>query len=107
MGLAEIFIPSYGFNMKPPLTSSIKIFMKGGLDLQGVRRSLQVHIPKGRYQPKDFVKMFNTEVERTSEEGKVKSRLCYDPYSYRIHFSLASGKVMEVDNPRLRKMLGM
>ena len=39
-GLAEIFIPSYGFNMKPPLTSSIKMFMKGGLDLQGVRRSL-------------------------------------------------------------------
>ena len=51
--------------------------------------------------------MFNTEVERTSEEGKVKSRLHYDPYSNRIHFSVASSEVMEVDNPRLCKMLGM
>ena len=107
VGLAEIFIPSYGFNMKLPLTSSIKIFMKGGLDPQGVRRSLRVHVPEGRYQPKDFIKMFNTEVERTSEEGKVKSRLHYDPYSNRIHFSIASGEVMEVDNPWLHKMLGM
>ena len=106
-GLAENFIPSYSFNMKPPLTSSIRIFMKGGLDPQGVRRSLCLHIPKGRYHPEDFVKMFNTEVERTSEEGKVKSRLRYNPYSNRIHFSVASAEVIEVDNPWLRKMLGM
>ena len=106
MGLAEIFIPSYGFNMKPSLTSSIKIFMKAGLDPQGVRRSLQVRIPEGRYQPKDFIKMFNTEVERTSE-GKVKSRLHFNLYSNRIHFSIASGEVIEVDNPWLCKMLGM
>ena len=46
-------------------------------------------------------------MERTSEEGKVKSRLRYDPYSNRIHFSVASNEVMEVDNPQLCKMLGM
>ena len=36
-GLAEIFIPSYGYNIKPPLTSLIVIYMKGGLDPQGIR----------------------------------------------------------------------
>ena len=29
VGLAEIFIPSYGFNIKPPLTSSVIIYTKG------------------------------------------------------------------------------
>ena len=93
--------------MKTPLTSSIRIFMKGGLDPQGVRRSLHICVLRGRYKPKNFVKTFNTEVERTSEEGKVKSRLCYDPYSNRIHISVVSGEVIKVDNPWLCKMLSM
>ena len=34
-GLAEIFIPSYGYNIKPPLTSSIINLYEGGLDSEG------------------------------------------------------------------------
>jgi len=104
-GLAEIFIPSYGFNIKPPLTSSIEIFLKGGLDPQGIRRSLRVRIPEGRYKPKDYVKTFNKQVE-TSNSGTVRSRLRYDENSNRIIFVVASGEVMQVDHPRLRQMLG-
>ena len=106
-GLAEIFIPSYGFNIKPPLTSSIVIYMKGGLDPQGIRRNVCARVPEGRYRPKDFVKTFNTEVERAAGAGSVKTKMRYDPYSNRIQFSVASGEVVVVDNPRLRRMLGI
>ena len=37
VGLAEIFIPSYGFNIKPPLTSSLVVYSKGGRDPQGMK----------------------------------------------------------------------
>ena len=107
MGLAEIFIPSYGFNIKPPLTSSIIIYMKGRRDSKGIQKSLRVRIPEGRYKLKDYVKTFNMEVEKSTDSGTVRSRLRYDPYSNRIHFSVASGEVMEVNNTRLCRMLGM
>ena len=51
VGLAEIFIPSYGFNIKPPLTSSVIIYSKGGQDAQGMREHIRVRIPEGWYKP--------------------------------------------------------
>ena len=66
-----------------------------------------VRVPKGRYKPKDFIKTFNTEVERAAGASTVKTKMRYDPYSNRIQFSVASGEVVIIDNPRLRRMLGM
>ena len=51
VGLAEILIPSYGFNIKPPLTSSVVIYSKAGQDAQGMREYVRVRIPEGRYKP--------------------------------------------------------
>ena len=53
MGLVEIFIPSYGFNIKPPLTSSVVIYTKGTSNSRSLRqrRHLRVRIPEGRYKP--------------------------------------------------------
>ena len=62
MGLAEIFIPSYGFNIKPPLMSSVVIYTKGTSNSWSPRqrRHLRIRIPEGRYKPKDYVRTFNT-----------------------------------------------
>ena len=104
VGLADIFIPSYGFNIKPPLMSSLVVYSKGGRDAQGVREHVRVRIPEGRYKPWDYVKMFNKLVE---ELGIVKSRLRYDEHANRITFVVAHGEVMSVDNVKLRRMFGM
>ena len=104
VGLAEIFIPSYGFNIKPPLTSSLVIYSKGGRDPQGMRENVRVRIPEGRYKPRDYVKTFNKLIE---EVGIIKSRLRYDEHANRIIFVVAHGEVMSVDNVKLRRMFGM
>ena len=112
MGLAEIFIPSYSFNIKPPLTSSVVIYTKGtsssaGYHRAGRRRHLRVHIPEGRYKPIDYVRTFNKMVEDDAGPVKVKSRMRYEEYSNRIIFMVGFGEVVEVDNVKLRRMLGM
>ena len=104
VGLAEIFIPSYGLNIKPPLTSSLIIYSKGGRDPQGVRENVRVRIPEGQYKPRDYVKTFNKLVE---EVDIVKSRLHYDEHVNRIIFVVVHGEVMSVDNVKLRRMFGM
>ena len=104
VGLAEIFIPSYGFNIKPPLTSSLVIYSKGGRDAQGMREHVRVRIPEGRYKPRDYVKTFNKLIE---EVGIVKFRLRYDDHANRIIFVVAHGEVMSVDNVKLHRMFGM
>ena len=50
VGLVEIFIPSYGFNIKPPLMSSVVIYTKGTSNSRSSRwrRHLWVRIPEGR-----------------------------------------------------------
>ena len=112
VGLAEIFIPSYGFNIKPLLTSSVVIYTKGtmssgGYHRAGRRRHLRVRIPEGRYKPKDYVRTFNKMVEDDAGPVKVKSRMRYDEYSNRIIFMVGFGEVVEVDNVKLRRMFGM
>ena len=112
VGLAEIFIPSYSFNIKPPLTSSVIIYTKGtissgGYHRGGRRRHLRVRIPEGRYKPKDYVRTFNKMVEDDAGPVKVKSRMRYDKYSNRIIFMVGFGEVVEVDNMKLRRMFGM
>ena len=111
MGLAEIFIPSYGFNIKPPLMSSVIIYTKGSSSAQVAcprqRRHLRVRIPEGRYKPKDYVRTFNKMVEDDAGPVKVKSRMRYDEYSNRIIFMVGFGEVVEVDNVKLRRMFGM
>ena len=49
VGLAEIFIPLYGFNIKPPLTFLVVIYTKGTNNSRSSRqrRHLQVRIPEG------------------------------------------------------------
>ena len=104
MGLAEIFISSYGFNIKPPLTSSLVIYFKGGRDAQGMRGHVRVRILEGRYKPRDYVKTFNKLIE---EVGIIKSRLCYDEYVNRIIFVVVHGEVMSMDNVKLRRIFRM
>ena len=74
VGLAEIFIPSYGFNIKAPLTSSVVIYTKGTINSRSLRqrRHLQIRIPKGRYKPKDYVRTFNKIIEDDAGLVKVK-----------------------------------
>ena len=109
MGLAEIFIPSYGFNIKPPLTSSVVIYTKGTSSSRSLRqrRHLWVCIPKGRYKPKDYVRTFNKMVEDDAGPLKVKSRIRYDEHSNRIVLMVGFSEMVEVDNVKLRRMFGM
>ena len=109
MGLAEIFIPSYGFNIKPPLMSSVVIYTKGSSNSRSPRwrRHLWVCIPKGWYKPKDYVRTFNKMIEDNAGLVKVKSRIWYDEYLNRIVFMVAFSEVVEVDNMKLRRMFGM
>ena len=109
MGLAEIFIPSYSFNIKPPLTSSVVICTKGTSNSRSSRRRihLRVCIPKGRYKPKDYVRTFNKMVEDDAGPVKIKSRIRYDEHSNRIVFMVGFGEMVEVDNVKLRRMFGM
>ena len=108
MGLAEIFIPSYRFNIKPPLTSSVVIYTKETSHSQSPRqrRHLLVHIPEGRYRPKDYVRTFNKMIEDDAGPMKVKSRIQYDEHSNRIVFMVAFSEVVEVDNVKLCRMFG-
>ena len=71
------------------------------------RRHLRVRVPKGRYKPKDYMRMFNKMVEDDAGLVKVKSRIRYDEYSNRIVFMVAFSEVVEVDNVKLRRMFGM
>ena len=109
MGLVEKSIPLYGFNIKPPLMSSVVIYTKGTSNSQSSRwrRHLRVRIPEGRYKPKDYVRTFNKMVEDDVGPVKVKSRIRYDEYSNRIVFMVAFGEVVEVDNVKLHRMFGM
>ena len=109
VGLAEIFIPSYSFNIKPPLTSSVVIYTKGTSNSQSLRwrRHLRVRIPEGRYKPKDYARTFNKMVEDDVGPVKVKSRIRYDEHSNRIVFMVGFGEMVEVDNVKLRRMFGM
>ena len=63
--------------------------------------------PRRRYKTKRFRK----DVQHRGGEGRwceqCEDKMRYDPYSNRIHFSVASGEVVIVDNPRLHRMLGM
>ena len=81
MGLAEIFILSYSFNINP-LTSSVIIYTKGTSHTSSSqggrprwRRHLRVRIPEGRYKPKDYMRTFNKMVEDDAGPVKVKSRM--------------------------------
>ena len=49
VGLAEIFIPSYGFNIKAPLMSLVVIYTKGTSNSRSPRwrRHLWIRIPEG------------------------------------------------------------
>ena len=109
MGLVEIFIPSYGFNIKPPLTSSVVIYTKGTSNSRSSRwrRHLRVRILEGRYKLKDYMRTFNKMVEDDAGPVKVKSRIRYDEYSNRIVFMVAFSEVVEVDNVKLHRMFGM
>ena len=109
VGLAEIFILLYSFNIKPPLTSSVNIYTKVTSNSWSPRwrRHLQIRIPVGVYKLKDYVMTFNKMVEDDAGLVKVKSRIWYDDHSNRIVFMVAFGKVVEVDNVKLRRMFGM
>ena len=109
VGLAEIFIVSYGFNIKPLLTSSVVIYTKGTSNSRSLRwrRHLRIHIPKGQYKPKDYMRTFNKMVEDDAGPVKVKSRIQYDEHSNRIVFMVAFSEVVEVDNVKLHRMFGM
>ena len=108
VGLAEIFIPLYGFNIKPPVMSLVVIYTKGTSNSWSLRqrRHLQIRIPKGRYKPKDYVRTFNKMVEDDAGPVKVKSRIRYDEHLNRIVFMVAFGEVVEVDNVKLHRMFG-
>ena len=109
VGLAEIFIPLYGFNIKSPLTSLVVIYTKGTSNSRSSRRRrhLRVRIPEGRYKLKDYVRMFNKMVEDDAGPVKVKSRIWYNKHSNRIVFMVGFGEMVEVDNVKLRRMFGM
>ena len=109
MGLVEIFIPSYGFNIKPPLTSSVVIYTKGTSSSWRpiCRRLLRICIPEGQYKPKEYMRMFNKMIEDDASLVKVNSRIRYDEHSNKIVFMVAFGKVVEVDNVKLHRMFGM
>ena len=109
MGLAEIFIPLYCFNIKPPLTSSVVIYTKGTSISQSSRwrRHLRVRIPEGRYKLKDYVRTFNKMVEDDAGLVKVKSRIRYDEHLNIIVFMVGFGEMVEVDNVKLHRMFGM
>ena len=95
--------------LSPPLTSSVVIYTNGTSNSRSSRqrRHLRVHIPEGRYKPKDYVRTFNKMVEDDVGPVKVKSRIRYDEYSNRIVFMVAFGEVVEVDNVKLCRMFGM
>ena len=109
VGLAEIFIPSYSFNIKPPLMSLVVIYKKGTTNAQSGRRRrhLRVRIPKGRYKPRDYVRTFNKMIEEDASPVKVKTRMRYDEHSNRIVFMVGFGEAVEVDNAKLHRMFGM
>ena len=104
VGLSEIFIPSYGYNMKPPLNSSIQVYGKGHT-AAGSRKKHRIRIPEGRYYPKVYICALNEEIEHL-EEG-VRTRFRFDETSERVRIQVGSGEVVVIDNPRLRKMLGV
>ena len=104
VGLSEIFIPSYGYNMKPPLNSSIQVYGKGHT-AAGSRKKHRIRIPEGRYYPKVYIRALNEEIEHL-EEG-VRTRFRFDETSERVRIEVGSGEVVVIDNPRLRKMLGV
>ena len=109
MGLAEIFIPSYGFNIKPPsclrwsFTQRVLVILESSRR----RRHLRVRIPEGRYKPKDYMRTFNEMVEGDAGPVKVKSRIRYNEHSNRIVFMVGFGEMVEVDNVKLCRMFGM
>ena len=74
VGLSEIFIPSYGYNMKPSLNSSIQVYGKEHT-AAGLRKKHRICIPKGRYFPKVYIRVLNEEIEHLEEGVQIRRNI--------------------------------
>ena len=126
VGLSEIFIPSHGYNMTPPVSTDLSFFYNALVAREHyTRRLYRVRIPPGRYTPKEYVRTVNELVEQVETEELVihppghqdgefgykkihiRSRLRFDEPSKKIVFVVHRGEGIQIESKTLRRMLGL
>ena len=92
VGLAEIFIPSYSFNIKPPDIFSHHLHKGDYLFAEGSLREETFKIPYPRRSVQAQRLRENVQQKGEDDAGpvKVKSRMRYDEYSNRIIFMVGT-----------------
>ena len=119
VGLAEIFIPDYGFNIKAPQHKSVKIMYQReiedeeGIGLTSVVAVDYIGMREGRYSAKSWVRAVNDRIKETMVvTEKVKRKhlyrgcLHYQEESNKIEVVLGSQESMSITDPMLAHMTG-
>ena len=119
VGLAEIFIPDYGFNIKAPRHVSLKIsYNREILDEQGIGLAQVVAVDyigirEGRYSARTWVRAINERIKETmvpdvnaKKKNLFRGRLRYHDESNRIEVVLGTQESMSITDPMLAHMTG-
>jgi len=117
VGLAEIFIPDYGFNIKAPRHEGLKITYQrvikdeGGLGLAKVNAVDYIGIKEGRYTAKTWVREINerikvTMLDEVSKKNLFMGRLRYSEAGNKIEIVLGIKEGMTIIDPMLAHMTG-
>ena len=117
VGLAEMFIPDYGFNTKHPCEESLKITYErviedeGGIGLAKVNPVDYISIKEGRYSAKEWVNRINDRIRVMMWDKIVKNNLfmgclCYNEVGNHIEVMLGIQEGMTMTDPMLAHMTG-
>ena len=117
VGMSEIFIPDYGYNIRSPREGSFKITYErviqdeDGLNLDRVNAVDYIAILEGRYTAKTWVRAINerlkeTVVDELTKENLFQGRLRYHEAGNQIEVVLGARESMTVTDPMLAHMTG-
>ena len=117
VGMSEIFIPDYGFNIRSPREEALKITYERVLEdeegghLARVNAVDYVGIFEGRYKAKDWVRTINQRlkeaiVDKVTQENLYMGRLRYHEAGNQIEVVLGPREGMALTDPMLATMTG-
>ena len=117
VGMSEIFIPDFGYNIRSPREGSFKIAYKRvitddeGINLERVNAVDYIGILEGRYSAKTWVRAINeilkeTLVDELTKEHLYQGRLRYHEAGNQIEVILGVRESMTVTDPMLAFMSG-
>ena len=120
VGLAEIFIPGYTYNVAPPWNQGLNAVFNKKIyhddSTHSMTRQVEnIKVSKGSYDPLMFTTAVNRALGRLTYEGPPPQRevrraflgkLKYEKHSRKIAFALKWGEGIQVSDETLRRMLG-